>query len=96
MRTRLARIDNGSACWYEVDFPEVIEFRRKFLQESDRDRFIAQSILDFTWIDRFECSPADRPVLIFMEGVSPFKAIFDLLLLSKKTRKFSIFLSSNQ
>lgn len=70
--TRFARIDNGSACWYEVDFPEVIEFRRKFLQESDRDRFIARSILDFTWIDRIERSPADRPVLILMEGVSPY------------------------
>ncbi|NEP40097.1 MAG: class I SAM-dependent methyltransferase [Okeania sp. SIO2H7] len=69
--TRATRINSGSIRWYEIDFPEAIEFRRKFFEESDRDRFIAKSILDFTWIDEIERSP-NQPLLIVMEGVSPY------------------------
>ncbi len=69
--TRFTRLDNGSVRWYEIDFPEVIEFRRKFFQENDRYRFIPRSILDFSWIDQIQRSP-NQPRLILMEGVSPY------------------------
>jgi O-methyltransferase involved in polyketide biosynthesis len=69
--TRFTRLDNGSVRWYEIDFPEVIEFRRKFFKESDRHQFISKSILDFSWIDQIQRS-VDQPLLILMEGVSPF------------------------
>ncbi|MEO0827578.1 MAG: class I SAM-dependent methyltransferase [Cyanobacteria bacterium J06635_15] len=69
--TRLMRVDNGSVRWYEVDFPEVIELRRQFFEETDRYQFIAQSILDFDWIDRIQRSP-NHPCLIVMEGVAPY------------------------
>ncbi|MGF1577025.1 MAG: class I SAM-dependent methyltransferase, partial [Cyanophyceae cyanobacterium] len=69
--TRFTRLDNGSVRWYEIDFPEVIEFRCKFFQENDRYRFISKSILDFSWIDQIQRS-ADQPLLILMEGVSPY------------------------
>ena len=69
--TRFARTDNSSVCWYEIDFPEVIEFRRKFFEENDRYQFVAKSILDFTWIDHIQCLPS-QPLMILMEGVSPY------------------------
>ena len=69
--TRFIRTDNGSVRWYEIDFPEVIEFRRKFFEENDRYQFIAKSILDFTWIDQIQCVPS-QPLMIVMEGVSPY------------------------
>ncbi|MBO9998153.1 MAG: class I SAM-dependent methyltransferase [Cyanobacteria bacterium SID2] len=69
--TRFERVDNGSARWYDVDFPEVIDLRRKFFKESDRNRFIATSILESTWLDAIEVS-RQQPVLIVMEGVSMY------------------------
>ncbi|MBE9098353.1 class I SAM-dependent methyltransferase [Vacuolonema iberomarrocanum] len=69
--TRFMRVDNGSVRWYEVDFPEVIELRRKFFEETERYQFIAQSILDFAWIDQIQQSP-NQPCLIVMEGVAPY------------------------
>ena len=69
--TRFLRVDNGSVRWYEVDFPEVIELRRKFFVESDRYRFIAQSILDFAWIDQIQRTP-NQPLLLIMEGVAMY------------------------
>ncbi|NEQ98769.1 MAG: class I SAM-dependent methyltransferase [Cyanothece sp. SIO2G6] len=69
--TRFMRVDNGSIRWYEVDFPEVIELRGKFFKETERYQFIAQSILDFSWIDHIQRSP-NHPCLIVMEGVAPY------------------------
>ncbi|MEM9541673.1 MAG: class I SAM-dependent methyltransferase [Cyanobacteria bacterium P01_E01_bin.42] len=69
--TRFTRLDNGRLHWYEVDFPETIELRRKFFSESDRYQFIAQSILDFTWLDRIQRAP-EQPLLVIMEGVSMY------------------------
>ncbi len=69
--TRFDRMDNGEVRWYEVDFPEVIDLRRKFFQETDRYQFIAQSILDFTWMEQIHREP-HQPLLVMMEGVSPY------------------------
>jgi O-methyltransferase involved in polyketide biosynthesis len=69
--TRFNRIDNGKVRWYEVDFAEVIDLRRKFFEETDRYSFIAKSILDFTWIDQIERQP-NQSLMVVMEGVSPY------------------------
>ncbi|AFZ31535.1 tetracenomycin C synthesis protein [Gloeocapsa sp. PCC 7428] len=66
--TRFFRVDNGEISWYEVDFPEVIDLKRKLINEGDRLHFIAGSILD-NWIE--EVQPV-APVLIIMEGVSMY------------------------
>jgi len=75
--TRFFRVDNGKITWYEVDFPEVIDLKRKLIEESDcatrsaggdRYRFIASSILEATWMDVQRVAP----VLITMEGVSMY------------------------
>ncbi|PIG93092.1 class I SAM-dependent methyltransferase [Gloeocapsopsis sp. IPPAS B-1203] len=76
--TRFFRVDNGKITWYEVDFPEVIDLKRKLIEESDcatrsaggdRYRFIASSILEATWIEEIQ---RVAPVLIIMEGVSMY------------------------
>ncbi len=69
--TRFTRVDNGRICWYEVDFPDVIELRYKFFEESERYKFIAQSILDFTWIDQIQRSP-NQPLMVILEGVTMY------------------------
>ncbi|MEM9276430.1 MAG: class I SAM-dependent methyltransferase [Cyanobacteria bacterium P01_F01_bin.143] len=69
--TRFTRVDNGKINWYEVDFPEVIELRRQLFEENSRYQFIAQSILDFTWIEQIKRVP-DQPLMIIMEGVMPY------------------------
>lgn len=68
---RFWRLDNGQLSWLDLDLPEVVSLRRKFFAESDRNRFIAKSILDFTWIDDVK-RPAGEPLLILVEGVLPY------------------------
>jgi O-methyltransferase involved in polyketide biosynthesis len=49
--TTFDRIDNGQLHWYDLDLPDVIELRKKFIAESDRRKFIAASFLQEEWMD---------------------------------------------
>lgn len=64
--TRFVRLDNGKLRWFDLDFPNVIEIRRRFFKENKRYRFIEKSVLDFTWLDDI---PKNRPVFISAEGL---------------------------
>lgn len=66
--TRISRVDNGKLKWFYIDLPDVIEFRRKFFNESDRIKFISKSVLDFSWIEDVKTQVTDN-VLIIAEGL---------------------------
>lgn len=51
LNTRYERLDNGRACWFELDLPDVIALRRRFFEEAPRRRMIAGSLLDDHWLD---------------------------------------------
>ena len=65
--TRFDRLDNGKLHWYDLDFPEVIEIRRKFFEENERVKFIPKSALDPSWVK--EINTNGKPLLIISEGV---------------------------
>ena len=50
MDTTFDRIDNGSLLWYDLDLPDVIELRRKFIKEGERRKFISASFLEENWL----------------------------------------------
>jgi O-methyltransferase involved in polyketide biosynthesis len=47
--TTFDRVDNGALTWYDLDLPDVIELRKKFISENDRRHFISASLLDNDW-----------------------------------------------
>jgi O-methyltransferase involved in polyketide biosynthesis len=57
--TTFERTDNGKLTWYDLDLLDVIELRRKFIQESERRKFIASSFLDKEWLDKIEVKGND-------------------------------------
>ncbi len=65
---RRRRVDDGAMRWYDLDLPEVIALRRHFLDETDRQRFIASSVLDFAWLDTLPQEPGQR-FLFVAEGL---------------------------
>jgi O-methyltransferase involved in polyketide biosynthesis len=66
---RFERVDNGRAEWYDLDLPEVIELRRKFIGgEGARYHLLAYSVLDSTWLDAVSAH-RQRPFLFLAEGV---------------------------
>lgn len=67
--TRFARLDNGTARFFDLDLPEVIAVRRRFFVESERRSMIESSMFDPGWIERI---PKGGPVLLVLEGVLPY------------------------
>jgi O-methyltransferase involved in polyketide biosynthesis len=49
--TTFDRIDNGNIFWYDLDLPDVIALRSKFICETGRRKFISSSFLDYGWFD---------------------------------------------
>jgi O-methyltransferase involved in polyketide biosynthesis len=49
--TTFDRVDNGKIEWIDLDLPDTIELRKKYIAESDRRRFVAKSVLDTSWYD---------------------------------------------
>lgn len=55
--------------WLTVDLPQIIELRERLLPQSPRISKCAQSVLDFTWMDRV--NPQDG-VFVTAEGLLPY------------------------
>jgi methyltransferase (TIGR00027 family) len=67
MDTRFFRVDNGKCCFFDLDLPAMINFKRQLVQETDRYRMIGQSVLEWGWMDAVES--LHRPVIFLAEGV---------------------------
>ena len=65
--TRFYRVDNGRIRWYNLDLPETIAVRRRFLTETGRVSMIAKSAMDETWAD--DIDETENRTLIVMEGL---------------------------
>jgi O-methyltransferase involved in polyketide biosynthesis len=66
--TTFSRVDNGQVLWYDLDLPVAIEYRRQFLPESARNRYIAKSAFDTTWLQEIEGRP-ENGIFCFAGGL---------------------------
>lgn len=51
METSFYRNDNCSLNWIEIDLPNVIELRNKYLPAGERHRNMAIDVMDFSWLE---------------------------------------------
>ena len=63
--TMFTRVDNGRIKWYNVDLPERIEIRRKYMETRDREVNIGDTILDCRWLDQIT-KPQDTAILFVL------------------------------
>jgi O-methyltransferase involved in polyketide biosynthesis len=52
--TTYERLNSGSIMWYDLDLPDVIELKKKFLNETEKRKFISCSFLDTKWFNDIE------------------------------------------
>ncbi|NHI92612.1 MAG: class I SAM-dependent methyltransferase [Candidatus Lokiarchaeota archaeon] len=69
--TTFIRVDNGSIRWYDLDLQEGIEFRKKYLKDSERNKSIGKSMFDYTWMNDIEFDPI-KGIFLFAVGVFPY------------------------
>ena len=60
--TTFERTDNGQLRWYDLDLPDVIALRRRFIQENERRTFLATSFLESDWLEEIDV----RESVLFM------------------------------
>lgn len=67
--SRFDRVDNGRVEWYDLDLPEVIELRRKFINdEGERYHLLSCSVFEPVWLDAVGIHRR-HPFLFLAEGV---------------------------
>ena len=70
--TRFERVDNGTVEWFDLDLPEVIALREKWIgNESSRHHTLAASVFEPGWRDKVSRFKP-RPFLFIAEGVLPY------------------------
>ena len=69
LETTFYRCDNGRTVWYEVDLPDVIDYRRELLGESDRDCCLAGDAFDSEWIRQVRSAFPTQPLLVAASGL---------------------------
>ncbi|MEU6644019.1 class I SAM-dependent methyltransferase [Saccharomonospora sp. NPDC046836] len=70
MDTRFQRLaPPPTVHWYDIDYPEVVELRRKLFPPADNHTDLGTSVTDFAWLDQV---PSDRPALIVAEGLTMY------------------------
>ena len=67
-----ASIRQPGVDWFDVDYPEVIELRRKLYPARDGYHLIASSVTEPGWLDQV---PRDRPAMVVAEGLTPYLGV---------------------
>lgn len=67
--SRYLRVGAKQCPWYDVDFPEVIEERKRHFQDTENYHMIGSDIRGDSWLARI---PGNRTAIIVMEGVSMY------------------------
>jgi O-methyltransferase involved in polyketide biosynthesis len=68
--SRVERLDPApGVAWFDVDYPEVIELRRRLYPARPGYTMVASSVLDSGWPKGV---PGDRPTLIVAEGLTMY------------------------
>ncbi|MBN1615282.1 MAG: class I SAM-dependent methyltransferase [Deltaproteobacteria bacterium] len=64
--TTFDRVDNGYLLWYDLDLPDVISLRRRFIQKRDRQETLSASFLEEGWLKKITVSDG---ILFVASGV---------------------------
>lgn len=86
--SRINRVADNALMWYDLDYPDVIELRKKYYNDNGFYTMISSSVTDFSWLDKITYSSEN--VLIIAEGLSMYLSENDMKNLIENFRnKFS-------
>lgn len=69
MDSRVERIGARNRIWYDVDFPDVIEERRKYYQEDEYYHMLLADARKTDWVKQLPCC---NHIIVIMEGISMY------------------------
>ena len=69
MDSRVLRVGESNRKWYDVDFPEVIEERRRYYSSSENYQMIVGDVREDKWLENIK---ENNRAIVVMEGVSMY------------------------
>ena len=69
LETTFYRNDDGKHLWYEIDLPNVINYRKTLLSESDNDKYLIADAFSEDWIKTIRETHPTEPILITSSGL---------------------------
>ena len=75
MDSRIIRVGAPNRKWYDVDFSEVIEERKRYFAETDNYKMIPGDVRDCEW---FKAIEEKRSAIVVMEGVSMYLTVDEM------------------
>lgn len=73
--SRVLRAPKKHPMWYDLDFPEVIEERKRYYAEQDGYQMLAGDVRNAAWLAQI---PQNKKAIVLMEGVSMYVAPSEL------------------
>ena len=64
--SRVSRVNQKYSLWYDIDFENVISFKKNYFTENNKYKMIGKSVNDLTWIDDI---PFSKNTLVVAEGL---------------------------
>lgn len=85
MDSRIRRVKH-SGSWYDVDFPEVIAERKRYFEDTEKDRMLGADLRERDWLEKIPGGSA----IVVMEGLSMYLRADELRgLMGALTEKFA-------
>ena len=75
MDRRVLRVGPIKQKWYDVDFAEVIEERKRYYSETANYQMIARDVRDGSWLTSV---PEQKCAVVVMEGVSMYLTVKEI------------------
>ncbi|MEE3403054.1 MAG: class I SAM-dependent methyltransferase [Acutalibacteraceae bacterium] len=69
MDSRIERVGADGHLWYDIDFEDVIELRKKHFSADDHYKMLAGDLRDSKWLSEI---PENRNAVIVLEGISMY------------------------
>ena len=83
MDSRVLRVGSENCMWYDVDFPDVINERKRYYNEGQNYKMIASDARQTKWLQNIE---KEKKAIVIMEGISMYLQIEELKSLLKALR----------
>lgn len=69
LETTFFRNDNGKNVWFEIDLPNVIEYRKSVLEGNEREILLPGDAFKEEWVTRIRSEYPTAPILVVASGL---------------------------
>ena len=74
MDSRVIRVGTNHHKWYDVDFADVIEERKRYYRQSDDYKMVGADVRESGWLEGIE----GKTAIVLMEGISMYMTVTEM------------------